>query len=335
MKLTRRSFIGGAFASSLLCRTYCETGDSPDLRVGILSDTHVSYPIGDSRVKPFDYRSADAFRNALFYFRDRKVDAVVIAGDMTNSGMVDELAVSANLWREVFPANRRPDGGAVEPIVIYGNHEVLSWITQTRQYKGDQKRLKELLAKSIHRDPAGEYEKAFGRRYEPIFARRVKKRLFTCVNWGFEGLFPQWLDEHRDELAIDAGCRFFHVQHPHPQETVYSDYYGVDYMLWAHVDQSLVTKALAKHPRAVAFSGHSHIPLTDPLSIWRGSFTSVATGALCGTSAPKCYEARRGEYRYAHGNHGLLMSVWPNDEVVIERLDFRSVVSLGADWRIS
>lgn len=333
MVLTRRSFLGGALASGVLWRTPAAEGSQ--LRVGILSDIHVSYPVGDPRARPFGYRSADAYRNALLHFRARGVDAVVLAGDLTDSGMVSELKVVTDIWREVFPDDRLPDGRHVERIVIYGNHELLSWITQTKQLKDDPKKLDAVLAESIHRNPAGEYEKAFGRRYEPIFSVTVRGRVFTCVNWGFEGQFPEYLAAHRDELGLDAGKRFFHIQHPHPQETVYGEYFGRDYMLWAHVDQSLVTKALSCYSKAVAFSGHSHHPLTDPASIWRGAFTSVATGAGCGTSVPSCYAKRKCEYPYANGHHGLLMEVGPDDRVVLERLDFKTLEKIGPDWEIS
>ena len=56
--------------------------------------------------------------------------------------------------------------------------------------------------------------------------------------------------------------------------------------------------------------------------------------AGCGTSVPSCYAKRKGEYPYANGHHGLLMEVGPDDRVVLERLDFRTLEKIGADWEI-
>ena len=40
------------------------------------------------------------------------------------------------------------------------------------------------------------------------------------------------------------------------------------------------TRVLSAFPNAVAITGHSHMPLTDDLAVWRGAFTSVAAASL-------------------------------------------------------
>jgi len=71
----------------------------------------------------------------------------------------------------------------------------------------------------------------------------------------------------------DPSRPFFYVQHPHPRDTVYGK------CAWG-MDDGSATRLLSNFPQAIAFSGHSHEPLTNEKSIWRGAFTSVATGSL-------------------------------------------------------
>ena len=76
MTQTRRAFIGqGAFAflaaAGLGHRSFGATGPAR-LKFGALSDIHITRGKG----------SCDIFEKALTYFRDQKVDAVLIAGDM-------------------------------------------------------------------------------------------------------------------------------------------------------------------------------------------------------------------------------------------------------------
>jgi hypothetical protein len=41
-----------------------------------------------------------------------------------------------------------------------------------------------------------------------------------------------------------------------------------------------LTKVLEKYPQVVDFSGHTHRPLSDPRTIWQGTFTALNTGSL-------------------------------------------------------
>ncbi|MBR0504058.1 MAG: metallophosphoesterase, partial [Kiritimatiellae bacterium] len=85
MAQTRRAFIGqGAFAflaaAGMGHRAFGATGPAR-LRFGALSDIHITRGKG----------SCDIFEKALAYFRDQKVDAVLIAGDMADSGLDSQL----------------------------------------------------------------------------------------------------------------------------------------------------------------------------------------------------------------------------------------------------
>ena len=114
MAQTRRAFIGqGAFAflaaAGLGHRAFGATGPAR-LKFGALSDIHITRGKG----------SCDIFEKALAYFRDQKVDAVLIAGDMADSGLDSQLRRVGETWRRVFPGDKRPDGEHVEKIFVTG-----------------------------------------------------------------------------------------------------------------------------------------------------------------------------------------------------------------------
>ena len=75
-------------------------------------------------------------------------------------------------------------------------------------------------------------------------------------------------------VAEDPDRPVFVTHHEHVRGTVYGsslyDGWGVPYF----------TAILNQYPQVVDFSGHSHFPLNDPRSIWQGRFTAVGTGAI-------------------------------------------------------
>ena len=130
--VSRRFFLAGAAASGARCLlggtrscAAAETatphmesrhlgGGEARLRLGVLSDIHI-----------YDEKNVPVFERALTFFRDRKADGVIIAGDMADRGLVDQLELVAKAWFKVFPENRRPDGQPIEKLFVYGNHDVL------------------------------------------------------------------------------------------------------------------------------------------------------------------------------------------------------------------
>ena len=115
MAQTRRAFIGqGAFAflaaAGMGHRAFGATGPAR-LRFGALSDIHITRGKG----------SCDIFEKALTYFRDQKVDAVLIAGDMADSGLDSQLRRVGETWRrDGQPRHRRL---ALRPRAEVRHHE--------------------------------------------------------------------------------------------------------------------------------------------------------------------------------------------------------------------
>ena len=134
MDITRRNFVGslaslGTLGGSQLVATAADaincvppglngTADAincvpPHLILGVLSDIHI-----------FNEKQVPVFERALEFFRDRKADGVIIAGDMADRGLVDQLELVGKAWFKEFPENRRPDGQPIEKLFVYGNHDV-------------------------------------------------------------------------------------------------------------------------------------------------------------------------------------------------------------------
>lgn len=112
--MKRREFIGGAFALAGAAAWARTAKGGPDLKVGILSDIHLS--------PPDMYRSQsaiDCFVKVLEFFGKENADAVLIAGDLTNAGTMRELREVSGAWSRVFGGI---DKGPVK-IFVTGNHE--------------------------------------------------------------------------------------------------------------------------------------------------------------------------------------------------------------------
>lgn len=336
--------------------------DEPHLRFGVISDIHAQ--LADDGLSLVPDANTGTIERALAFFRDNGADAVVVAGDFTDSGLVRELRAFADIWRKVFPDNRAPDGRKVERIFATGNHDAYGLANGRRVFQDEEV----LRREAIQGDPQKAWRECFGEDYEPFFTKTVRGYDFFCAQWA-PGIWCNGYAEtgcsgceaaFRGKMArCDPARPFFYVQHPHPAGTVY----GVN--AWG-VDDGEATRLLSGFPQAVAFSGHSHEPLTNEKSIWRGAFTSVATGSLryvsgsfawnfehrpgyengiCNYYGPGIGIEGRGPIRAEFDapktmpdqtydfavQTGLFVSVF-DDRVEIARRDFASGLELGAPW---
>ena len=318
--MNRRQFIGGAFALAGAAAWARSVHREPKLKVGVLSDIHIS--------PPDMFNSAEAikkFEDTLAFFKREKVDAVLIAGDLTNDGLVRELQTVADAWKKIFGAiNCGP-----EKIFVTGNHEQV-YYTSARK-KGDFANPR--YADGLYRDVRKNWKAVFGEEWSPFFIKTVKGYSFVGAHWAEwndEKALRAFLEANRAKLA--NGRPFFYVQHAHPQNSCYGAW------TWHQKDGGPTHKVLADYPNSVAFSGHTHYTITDERSVWQGAFTSLGTGALRWVSLPSGREngpLGNGEGRrmgnIGWGSQGMVMSVW-DDVMVFERYDFVNFEKLGDDW---
>ena len=334
MKSTRRSFLTESLGAGI-----CLTGmgrafqsvagvrsvGTPNLKVGILSDIHMNYQRLDEE--------GELLRRTLTYFSERGVDAVLMAGDLADSGYVDELEKIGEVWRSVFPKDRASDGRSVTKLFLYGNHDargfgrgLCPWTTERNP-------------RYIAMDRAGWWKRCFDEDYAPIYAKTVKGYTFICGHWDTVAgvaAMPEFIEKMRPKLT---GTKpFFYAQHPHPKNTCSGPW------AWGH-DDGTSTRILSTFPNAVAFSGHSHNSLTDERVIWQGEFTSIGASSLSYSSIEYAYRENTYVTDNRHdtrplrmkplntwdGKQGMLMSVY-DDRIVLERHDFLYRQRLGDDW---
>ena len=327
MAMTRRGFLGSAAAFAAV-RGFASVeallGGRPELRFGVLSDIHIT-----------TRESTETFRKALRYYREQKVDAVMICGDLAHYGLLSQLKEVADAWYDVFPGDKGADGQHVEKVFIYGNHDGdgLGFYGNpgTAQYlmHAPGRTPRELQAEGIaHYGHAKAWEECFHEKYSPVYMKNVKGYWFVGGHWdtqsGVRGL-GDFLKANGDKLRGEKP--FFYCQHPHPRGTVYQ------YGFFTH-DDGTSTRLLSGFPNAVAFSGHSHTSLTDERSVWRGAFTSIGCSTLTAHGAsiyrtfenlvPGCNQSRP-------SRQGMLVSV-SGTRMVLERRDFFFDETLDEAW---
>ena len=324
--MTRRTFLDGAFSFGLLSAGGCVfraptgllSGDGANLTLGVISDIHVSEGRGDFR----KFGDAAQFEKTLRWFDEQGVDGVILAGDMADNGMLNQLEQVGAAWFRVFPNGKSMrDGRPVEQLFVYGNHDFEGQTYDKYDVRFFEKASFE--AQWIRRDPAKAWRDVFHEDYAPIWFKTVKGYQFVGAHWSlgpnaWSGI-PEVETWFRDNAAkIDRTKPFFFIQHCNPRDTVY----GSD--CWCP-DAGYATRALSAFPNAIAFAGHTHNSLTDERSIWQGAFTSVATSSLRygGDGNVDCWAQRQ----------GMLAKVY-DDRVVLMRRDFLHDKSLGDDWVI-
>ena len=361
MNISRRFFIGGAasfgaFAGNRVVRAAGNAlAGTPNITFGVVSDIHIT-KVGEGE-KMEAWGNNLTFRHTLEWFRDQGVDAVLIAGDMADNGMVEQMEAVAQAWYAVFPGDKYPDGREIKKVFVMGNHDYHGYLYgdhAAKRYPDMDERVKHVLRS----DFATRWKRIFNEDYSRFYCKTIKGYSFLGQHWDdgkgmetghgscdFGAELQAFLDAKGKTL--DPSLPFFYVQHPHPKDTCYGPW------AWGH-DSGKVTKALSAYPNAVAFSGHSHYSLTDERSIWQGAFTSVGTSSLrysgmpYNAHPPYGYENTSTEGRnawkvnaekmmpgFSAGDcrQGMLWRVY-GDRMVVQRREFLSDLDVGADWVI-
>ncbi len=234
-----------------------------DLRIGVLSDIHVSYDYVDEVYGNvsgfFNGVQPSRFEKALRFFKSQGVQAVIVAGDLQEASGTDEanldkqkdwLQTVVDIWFEVFP-EAPGEAGYVEPIFTYGNHDSA------------------LVAAQYWPEEWGSYE--------DVFTKTVNGYSFVCTHNAKEHLAAPLLEK---VASSNQDKPIFYIQHCPIAYTVPGDYgYGLGYGQngW---------KNIAPYSNVVAFNGHTHAPLTDEKSIWQGDagnegqFTVINTATI-------------------------------------------------------
>ena len=346
--MNRRSFIVGL--SSLVGTrghlAFAETG-KPNLRVGVLSDIHVTA-----------LANANWFEKALRRFDADKVDAVLVTGDLGTWGKIRELEAVAETWFKVFPNDRRSDGGKVTRLFVTGNHDVEGWA-----YAGAKnKTLAEAREDGFFFRREEVWDRLFHERYEPVMVREVNGYTFVLRNWllrlggkrtAAKYPFEQPYDDEPNPLKEVlarlgdrlSGRTFFYVQHDPMDNTVNAHWLLGGKRFGVGQDNGYARSCLKGRRNCLALTGHSHFSLTDEESIWQGEFTAVNCSCARGFAFTRPGHEngfavedfnRKPPFemdRFDHGSvrQGMVMDVF-DDHVRFERFDLTYGLSLGPDW---
>lgn len=331
---TRRSFFFG-FASTGLVALADDPLASiakrpePNLRVGLAADIHIN-----------QWRTtSDRFKAVLKYFDSAKVDGVLVAGDLADSGVVGELKKVAVMWNAQFPGGRRSDGGQVVNLMHYGDHDTGGYLCNrpgflkrhglTGKSKGDVAAFKEANLLIHHREK--DWEAAFGEKYEPVKVRSVKGYDFVLVHFDPRGGSTGCTRAARDFLASyrpDPKKPFFYSQHRIPFGlTRYSSKAG------GLCDKGDAAPTLAKFRNAIALCGHGHRTFLDERSFFHEKgrvcveipATKFPLVAVPEGASGKSHEDKEHPYQC------LVMNVF-DDFVEFERVDFKSGKSIAGPW---
>ena len=343
LRMTRRSFVaaGAAFAGGCcvgLEQTHGEAcSTSPKLKVGILSDIHVTRR-----------ENAGTFEKALCWFRDQGVDGVLITGDLGTKGTIAEIEVVAETWYRVFPDDKAPDGRRVERLFLLGNHDVDGFVSKVswpkRQIPSRKEAERTCLA--FHREET--WKRLFNEDFSQIVVKEVKGYKFVLNSWVSRELHEKdRLEDFWKGFAptIDPVKPFFYCQHPHPKDTCSAGYLLGGAFWHGGWDDGTSTRLLSSHANCIALSGHSHYPIDDERAIWQGAFTSVNCG--CARGYAFTFPGRENGHAVPDMKagttfqmppidikrirQGMLMEVF-DDRVVFHRREFVYDQVLGPDW---
>ena len=344
LPMGRRGFLRGAVAASVayrICPAWAEAR-APLLRFGAASDIHLRVR---TPIFPYYKGSEDNylyFEKALRWFDRMKADAVVVAGDISDRGLIAEWEQFADTWNRVFPGCRAADGRRVARLVVTGNHDIGQWPTLWKKVsEADQKKLR-----FDHPDNLREmWRRLMGEEWELVSKRRVKGIPFVCSQ--YMALHPPveaFFNKHSAEF--DVALPLFFVQHAHPAGTCFSD---SKRGFWDYDMKGETVRSLSRLPKAVALSGHSHNSVVDDRSVWQGAFTSVNCGCTWGAGlvyydrdnalAPffgEVYRNQRMDSLVPLENGGrccLAFDVYA-DHLTVHRWCVQTDEPLGEDWVI-
>ena len=287
MRATRRSFLGGCAAVTVAGPSVL-AAESPVLKIGIVTDTHVR----DDRA------SCRPMQAAWELFRRERTDAVFNLGDIA-----DRFSADGYLhYRACIDEVKSGGGWNPEELYVWAFHDAYGY--RGHLADGTPPRRHEAFADAARLigSPNGEWAE-----------RELKGHPFL--------VFPQFLElsEYRGryEGTIRRVCEthpgrpVFLLDHIPPVGTVQNSDIAGD---WRR------TEILSKYPQVVDLTGHVHGSIRNDDLIWQGEYTVINfgcmtswTGGLVGGDVPGGVSRGAG-----------ILEVYP-DQLVVRR--FNDVVS--------
>ena len=319
--MNRREFIlgAGAFgaaapAIALDAKKSVPPAEDAILRLGVVSDIHVT-----------DDASCADLRTALKMFDRRRADGVLATGDLADHGLFSQLKRVAATWNEVFPDFRRSDGGRIERLFHYGDHDTALNAKARKRFVSDPGLDGDFIPNI---GLAKAWEDAFGEKYEPVKVVNVKGYDFVLVHFDPRGGSTGCTKAAQEFLASYKpanGKPFFYSQHRIPFGlTKYRAKKG------GLCDMGDAAKALSKSKNAIALCGHGHRSFLDERSFYNeGGRVCVEIPAV---KFPLAGEPGKSHEDKEHPYQCIVMNVF-DGFVEFERIDFKSGEALAEPWK--
>ena len=209
------------------------------LKVGLMSDPHciTTTSWNGSLVKTFNY------------FKEQDVDAIVIAGDITDIANTANYAVYNKAVSDVFGKNKP------EMILSMGNHDF--W-TVKHSVQAPKQQVYDLFEDEVGQT-VNYHTEVNGFHFIALSPDTHSNNFNSSI---------EWLEGELAEAAADAPDNpIFVVAHANAASTVPGG------------TSAELGEALENYPQAVLFSGHTHYAVQDERTIYQENFTSIDLGA--------------------------------------------------------
>ena len=222
----------------------------PVMRFAVCSDAHIQGfdSSGYRRLKKaVDLSFAFAEKNEF----NNKLDAFLIAGDITDKGIKEEF----DAFKLIY--DYATEKGTEVLCVVAKGHDSISMGKKSLSYYN-----------SLTNQPT-DFHVCIGRyHFIGLSTCKLPEIYYTPMQ-------KKWLINELDKAVKDTPDKpVFLMHHEHVKYTVYG---SGDIDGWGH---DFFTPILKKYPNVVDFSGHSHYPLNDPRSLWQNEYTAIGTGSL-------------------------------------------------------
>lgn len=258
------------------------------LQFGAVSDIHT--PTNSKRVQ----NALEQLKEAALLYTDKGLDAIVVAGDLTDSygsaSATDEANLTTkkneiiglkNVYETVFGSTP-----SVPMIYALGNHD-----HDFERAPGTPGNLQVFLETMGNQDVHMQYDiacsdSAHGSRHAVIGNYHflfVEPITYSCNGADDTGAkyyaeTKAWLDAELQAITeANPNQYVFVITHPMLYGTVYGSELLTSGIYWYTKDLNSV---LDKYPQVVTFGGHLHFPINDELSIMQKTFTSLGCGSV-------------------------------------------------------
>lgn len=331
--------------------------DPDDVHIAVSSDTHIGRSNGSYGGAAKTMTGMEAYNKLA-----PDIDAYVFAGDCADMGQTEQYKVLSS----ALAKTANPDAALV---LAMGNHDYYDLRERNSNTDNDRKNKEDnhyegqseevynadddprLDAQdrfltmtdmsSIDQNTVVAEDKSSGGYHIITFAPRPRNGTDNEDYYDFNNYEPveDWiLQQVRSAAAEDPNKPILLASHQGFLGTV--EYTGNS--SWTGCFSQEFYDSLKQYPQVIHFSGHSHIPLNDPRSIYQDGFTMVQTATLGNDFWMESGFIGSDGKTNGHpadgwdASQGMMVSIDPDTNIVtILRMDMRTGNYIGTPWTLN